>query len=629
NEETATMPVADSDGFFIKRYSRYQPPKITVDGREIQDPFPLDGSDEVNPDIIPGTADMMVTSTINTDMGVTITQKVLSWSQANHDDYIIYDWTFTNTGNIDLDDDIELPNQTLTNVYFLRSSRLERWDSQFWYSGEGDYAEDTLRLRYAYPGRRSDSGTEDNTGNGYWEPQPGWMWNPMSVGQAILHADRSVSDPTDDFNQPMMTGTENSDLLWIRNDPTSTGPADWAQVWRGMTEGWEWRGEVERLSGANVRPGFRSVHMEDQAVPGVKYITDLSWVTFGAAYFWAAGPYTLAPGEDFRIVWADGFGVINPLKIWEVQTAWENGNATPPPGMTFDNAGGVGLVDNMPTPYKNNPELYNNNFNDWARDAWIFTGIDSLKQNMNNAQWNVRNNYNVPAAPQPPSITVNSLPNKIEISWGDESEDATDFAGYKLYRSEGFWYEGYLRGTNTREHGQWELIGNFPGSGTHSYDDTDVTRGISYFYKVVAYDDGTQNGPDVDGGGHPLESGHFLNVTRRGAVLTRPAKSDLSEVVIVPNPFNSSARELQYPGEPDKILFLELPPVCTIRIYTESGDLVKVIEHDNGSGDESWGLNTNEHMTSETGQIVVSGIYIVNFSMPNGESVNKKMVIVR
>ncbi|MCA9734253.1 T9SS type A sorting domain-containing protein [candidate division KSB1 bacterium] len=638
NEENGQMPVEDSEGYFIRRYMRYQPPTVVVDGLQVSDLWPLDGSDSVDPSKIPGTADILVTSKINTDMGVTITQNVFAWSQTNHDDYIVYEYIFENTGNIDLDDEIELPNQTLKDVYFLRASRMERWDSENWYSGRGEYEEDDLRVRYAYPGRRRDQGTVDGTGNGFWAPQPGWMWNSQTAGQAILHADKSTSDTSDDFNQPMMTGTENSDLLWIRNDPTSTGPADWQRVFRVMSEGWDWRGQVPKLTAENnphpektIRPGNRSVRMEDLAVPGIQYILDLPWVTYGGSYFWAAGPYTMAPGESFRIVWADGFGVINPLKIWEVQTAWENGTAQPPEGMTFDNANGVGLNDNMPPPYKNNPSLYNNNYNDWAKDCWIFTGIDSFLTNMNNAQWNENNGWNVPTAPPPPSLTVNSRPNRIEVSWGDESESASDFAGYRLYRSEGFWYEGHRPWTSTDyEHGEWKLIGDFPGNSVHSFNDTDVTRGFDYFYKITAYDDGTQNGPDVDGGGKPLESGHFLSYTKTiGASLTRDAADDLSDVVVVPNPFNASATSVQFPGFPNKLVFYNLPGECTIRIYSESGDLVKKIDHTNGSGDESWGLLANEQMTSNTGQIVVSGIYIAHIETPDGKSTTRKIVIVR
>ena len=631
NEQQCTMPVADQDGYYIRRYRRYQPPAIIVDGKPTQDKFPLEG-DAVDPSKIPGTADIMVTSTINTDMGVTVTQKVFAWSQRNHDDYIIFSYKFTNTGNVDLDDEIELPNQTLNNWYFLRASRLERWDSEYWYSSRGELTTDTLRMQFAYPGRRRDSKIVDNTGNGFWAPQPRWLWNAMSVGQAILHVDKSPADHSDDFNQPYMTATENSDLLWIRNDPTSTGSADWAQVYKVMSEGWGWRGFVMDATGPSVRPGHHGTRMDEQAViAGAKYILDLPWVTYGGSYFWAAGPYTLKPGESIEIVWADGYGNINPLKIWEVEGAWEDKTCTPPPGMTFDNAAGVGLVDNMPPVYKAFPELYNKNYNDWARDCWVFTGIDSLMRNMNNAQWNQRHNYDVPVGPPPPDVvTVQSLPNKITVSWdGTEAEKVSDFAGYRLYRSKGMYYEGHRNNVNTLEHGKWELLKTFPGKGIHSYDDADVTRGVAYYYVVTTYDDGVSNAVDCTGKKEVLESGFFLSMTTKPAYLTRASGASLEDIVVVPNPYSLQAKDLQYPGEPNKIMFMDLPPVCTIKIYTESGDLVTTIEHTNNSGDEAWGVTALAHMTNDNGQIVVSGIYIANITTPDNQSINRKFVIIR
>jgi hypothetical protein len=86
---------------------------------------------------------------------------------------------------------------------------------------------------------------------------------------------------------------------------------------------------------------------------------------------------------------------------------------------------------------------------------------------------------------------------------------------------------------------------------------------------------------------------------------------------------------LQFPGEENKILFLELPPECTISIYTESGDLVKKIVHDDGSGDESWGEVWQEHQSTQTGQIVVSGLYIAYIETPDGNSITRKFVVVR
>ena len=67
----------------------------------------------------------------------------------------------------------------------------------------------------------------------------------------------------------------------------------------------------------------------------------------------------------------------------------------------------------------------------------------------------------------------------------------------------------------------------------------------------------------------------------------------------------------------------------TIVKKKESGDLVKTIEHTDGSGDESWGVLAEEWSASNTGQIIVSGIYIAYIETPDGESTVLKFAIVR
>ena len=106
---------------------------------------------------------------------------------------------------------------------------------------------------------------------------------------------------------------------------------------------------------------------------------------------------------------------------------------------------------------------------------------------------------------------------------------------------------------------------------------------------------------------------------------------------IVPNPYNIRSAQLQFPGEPDKIEFFNIPGHCTIRIYTENGNLIKTISHENGSGDESWNSNTSSD------QVVVSGVYIVHFTVTQdytdpatgqveyrkGDTAYKKCIIIR
>ena len=66
-------------------------------------------------------------------------------------------------------------------------------------------------------------------------------------------------------------------------------------------------------------------------------------------------------------------------------------------------------------------------------------------------------------------------------------------------------------------------------------------------------------------------------------------------------------------------------------IYTESGDLVKTIEHDSGSGDEIWGGNILDLQTvSKSGQLLVSGLYIAQITdNDSGEMAITKFVIIR
>jgi hypothetical protein len=65
-----------------------------------------------------------------------------------------------------------------------------------------------------------------------------------------------------------------------------------------------------------------------------------------------------------------------------------------------------------------------------------------------------------------------------------------------------------------------------------------------------------------------------------------------------------AAGGLGFAGTPDKILFVNLPVRCKLRIYTETGDLVNTIDH-YGTGDEQWNQRTVSN------QYVVSGIYIL------------------
>jgi hypothetical protein len=605
------MPLPDATGITIRRYLRYKPPTIIVDGLKIGQPFPLTG-DEINPDKIPGTAEGMVESWIRTSMGITIHQRVLAWSQAHHDDYLIYDWTFINTGNVDLDDEVELPNQTLEDVYFLRVLEFgATYESyQPWNSAYGEHPEDTLRINYGYPTWDEAAGYDNF---GYPDPETGFLQCPIYAGEAVLHCDSSSTNHSDDPSQPQMTGVENPDHTWMRNEFGISNPTDIAMLYKLMEEGFKWFNLTPYLQdiGETVYPGtHHGVRMDEL---GYKYPADIDWmIGWYPLSCYSCGPFTLAPGDTLRIAWATVMGEITPEKAWEVGKAWKDGTCE------WDG------LDNLPPPAQNFPDLAPTE-NDKAKDCWVATGKDSLFKNALAAQWAFQHNYNVPIPPPAPSIEITSKPDRILIEWGYESEEASDFAGYRVYRAVGSPYYSEEGGVVV---GKWESIFECLGTATHSYEDETANRGIAYYYYVTAFDDGSEN----DGlyPGESLESGRYLNMTTRAAYLTRPPGDTLENIRVVPNPFNINAAELQYPGEPDKIMFMGLPPECTINIYSESGDLVQTIEHTDGSGDEAWRNPTGEYfLTSSSGQIVVSGLYIAHIVTPTGESTTVKFFIVR
>jgi hypothetical protein len=593
----------------------------------VDDPFPLTG-DEVAPEKIPGTADVMVESWVNTSMGLTLHQKALGWSQKYHDDYVIYDWTFSNTGNVDLDDERELPNQVLDSLYFWRNNFFEHnpGSRDEWVSSYGEYDTDTLRMMYNYPSRSK--GTDyDNTG--YVNLDNGFLRNPLFMGEAVLHVDTAPGNTTDDVNQPKMTGVQHIDWAWNKIESHSLEPSQNAELYKVAKDGFSVFDGAPQMSGPNVRPGQHSVRFDERPSEAV-YAKDFTWFTWLPGTYAASGPWTLQPMDSIRIVMAKVIGSISPEKGWEVGNAWQDET------LTWDGD------DKLMPPYVNHPQLMDNQY-DEAKANWIFTGKDSLFNNANAAQENLRAGYDIPVPPPAPSLQVTSSPDLIRLKWGLAAEenngiDPTNHnipglpqaVGYRVYRAIGnpdpAIRENQLIGT-------WEMIYEC-GEGTdnpltNEFEDTGANRGQGYYYYVSAFDDGVNN---IDVTGRDLgrlESGKYLNRTTQPASLLREPGNTLSDIRVVPNPFNINAAELQYVGQPDKILFLNVPPICTIRIYTVRGDLVKVIEHTDGSGDQPWGVLNEEHMTTQSDQIVVSGLYIAHIETPEGESTIVKFAIVR
>lgn len=607
------MPIEDDQGLTIKRYFRFAPPSIIVNGVPQQDPFPLEG-DVVDPDYIDASggkgAEVMVESWMKLAIGITIHQKVFAFSQKNHDDYLIYDWTFKNTTSAYVDGNgktVNLPGQTLKDVYFQFAAMTYGWDTYYGYQADewpNNPDADSLRIAYRYPGYPTRE-IEDVDKFGWPDLATGFIggsssWSFGYAGFAIIHADKSASDETDDRAKPRSSATGRYRLAGVASQHDQYDPyicelnystMKWGYYDTGIGEKAEFIGDLDSTKRAL---GHQTYPCDQRKILGYRNTT--SWL--GSTYLSGIGPYTLEPGEDFRVVYAEVGGALSYEKRWEIGKAWKTGNCQwegdyylPPPFVDFPEA--------APTD------------NDKAKDSWVHSQKDSLFQNTWNATWALEHNYDVPLAPPPPGIEVTALPNKIVISWGDESEAAPDFKGYRVYRAAGSPDTTFFK------------IHEVEGASTHSFDDVTAQRGVSYYYYVAAFDDGTQNN-----GIHPgesLESGLFYNRMphQTGVALTRASGESLDEIRVVPNPLHISSGNL-FPGQSGKILFVGLPPECTIRIFTLSGDLVRSFEHTDGSGDEPW-----DDLTTSSNQILVSGIYIAHIETPGGNTKFVKFSVIR
>ena len=578
----------------MEMVAKFEPTTVTVDGVVSEGKsVSIDRYDDTMP------WDRMIINKVATQLGVTMERKIFQFSQQYNDNYIVYEYTFTNTGDTDGDTTtIELPNNTVQDLYTFWSYRnavnqsvrfvignSTGWGKNTMNDARGDGNPDKVdpvgeqfRCQFSWHGYTSEKDVDyDNIGGPMWAlGTDALKWNAVDdtvgrlggtqfLGVATLYADKSATEKVDDVNQPTTTTYSDSDSDLLLAGANAYNSTLMAREYLFMSKGHQYPRHADLVEPSG---DFANQKTNPNLGNGGGY-------SFNNGY----GPYTLGPGESINIVMVEGAAGMNRSDQLKYGKMFKAGTLS---------------------AYDKNTLVINK-------------GKDSLFTTFQRATENFESGWNIPSPPRPPlTFDVTSAGDRIELNWTVDASDPTPLSGFRIYRALGDYDAEY------------ELIDEV-GADIRSYKDTKLIRGYSYYYYITSVGD-EQSGNVATPSGK-LESSRFYTQTFYAANLLRPAVDDMSKIRVVPNPFIITAdKSVRFQGteDEDKIAFYNIPGQCTIRIYTEIGELIKTIEHTNGSGDEYW------YSVTSSNQFVVSGIYIaVITNNETGQNHITKFAVIR
>src|SRR5690606_34001251 len=555
---------------------RYRPPHVVVDGIPLTPPYLWNVNPNLESDIKIEFEDVLP------QFGIRSHVEVFAFNGSEHGDYFIWKATHKFTG------EIKRPRDAATSLDTLPDQTIRFWwpiafsfgptkagerevqggfsfegqdDLDSWFRFKPQYVtngRDSLYVAYYYDADvplvpSYPNGSTDDVGDP--DRVTGFLHSTQIPGYALLHADKSASDRSNDFSQPysLPHATIISDL-WGRRD-----------VGLKLT----YRGDDSRgrFPLDPITAGFYTVPQKGH----MRFIT--------------VGPYELTKNkqqnrvDSITFVYAVGVGDIGFAAADSIGKLWFNGVIS-----------------------------------DSAKFEAIMKGRDSLANVLDRAYWawdRISKGLPVPAAPPSPDLEVTSGPDYITVEWSypspdyfnDASTGVDDWYAWRVYRKQGALLVNDPLDEKTLS--KWELIFETTDRNQTVFIDSNVVRGLDYYYAVTAVDDGSQNNGIFPG--QKIESSRFVSVSKIPAVPYKPGLSTLEEnqVRVVPNPASTYAQggALSY-GHGDKISFFNLPYKCKLTIFTETGDIVKVIEHV-GTADNEWDQRTDSN------QFVSSWIYIL------------------
>ena len=574
--------------------SKFDPPQVKVNGvLSVGKPVTVDRIDSTI------QADRMIINVVNTAAGITMTRKITQFSQQYHDNYILHDYVFTNTGNTNQDSIIEYPTQTLTGVYFyflyrnaicadtryvigqnptgwgINTMNDIRGDGNtpavpFFTDPIGNGINYDLRALYSWHGKYPPFTSYDNIGGPVWTPYydksdtVGRLGAAQFVGVVTIHADKSALDVSDDPSQPSTTSYEGS-------DEPNTSNNDFLNSAKNINE-YAW-----------ITRGHRSPRHADKVGPtGDPAIGTPGGWSSAIGY----GPYILQPGQSIHIMQAEAAAGLSHDACVEIGRKYKGGGGGNP-GVNITYSDGSKINGTM------------------RKNDWVYTGRDSLFLTFNRAIANANSGYAIPQPPKPPkTFNVALSAGKILLTWDVYGTNDPLLKGFEIYRAEG------------RVDSTYRKIYSC-GPTIRSFTDSTMKKGTPIFYYIVSVGDAASNNGVAQTPAGALVSGRFYTQTFDAVTVPTTVRG----VAGIPTQF-SLQQNYPNPFNPSTTIRFDIGASCRVelKVYDALGRVVATLvsEHLNiGSYSAEWNANA-----------LPSGMYFYRLST-GGFVATRKMLLVK
>lgn len=550
--------------------------------------------------IIPGTT--IPISEHQLPLGADVRMKTYAWNFSFADYFVIFDYEITNNSS-----------NTWDSVFvgmwtdmIVRNVNVSTDGGALFFSKSGGGFIDTLDALYVF----DVTGEPDFTGT-YGSTQfLGIEWR-----DEFIHPINADSLQNKGFPRPNVNAN-----FWVFRQFTGTqfgAPANDLERYEKMVKGFNWN--------------------DPQLVETVQTPSNRTQLL-------SAGPIqSVEPGETFRYAMA----VVCARQL-------ETGGTTGP---------------EMDTDFART-ELVNNL--GWARRTYNgedINGNGALDDEEDLDEDGILDRYILPEPPADPKVRIQPGNQMIDIYWNNISESSIDpiskvkdFEGYRLYRTNIGDDQRPDLSSELNMIAQFDTKGNAIGFNNgfdavrlpepyffeddttayhYKYSLDNVLNGWQYNIVVTAFDQGA---PELNI--ESLESSFVTNSFRVWPGTVPNEDLSANPIGVYPNPYRINAAWDGTTSRTKKLYFYNLPAQCMISIYTVSGDIVALLDHDAGTyagGDAQWYNNFGgapeqrvtpggEHawdILSESKQTITQGLYLFSVEdLQTGETYSGRFAVL-